>query len=711
MRTQHRLEEDTVSMDTFPKAGIGNFWHFVFFALLAVSNLFGKANSTLSLMPLPASLQVNAGRLPVNSQLTLSVQEYSDERLERAIDRTLWRLNARTNLTLSRIPKKSSAGTIVIRVDTPGQSIQGLTEDESYSLETSSQQATLDAHTVVGALRGLETLLQLLDADGDGFFFPVVHIEDRPRFAWRGLMIDVSRHWEPVEIIKRTLDAMAVVKLNVFHWHLSDDQGFRVESRTFPLLHKLGSDGLYYTQRQIREIVAYARDRGIRVVPEFDMPGHAHSWFIGYPQFASAPGPYTFKYYLGGDSVPFDPTLERTYRFIDNFIGEMAGLFPDKYWHVGGDEVDGSPWDASPAIRAFKKRHGLKDNAALQLYFNQRLARIVHKHGKQMVGWDEILNPDLPKDTVVQYWRGSESLALAAKQGHNGILSAPYYLDKMFPTATYYAGDPLPTGSDLDTMQAAHVLGGEVCVWGELVSEENIESRIWPYAAAIAERLWSPREVTDAEVANAKDMYRRLDIVSFRLEEAGSRHLTNPAAMLRRAAGGDVPSVVRDYIGLVQPLRLGLRQNERRPTQLTPLTALGDIVVSDPPAARQFAAQVDALLRDKPPDAALREELIRELKEWQAMKPAIAALADRAPVFHDAEGAASDLAELGAAGEEAIGFLANGTSPSVEWTQRQTSLLERAAQPKGLLRVAVLDAVSQLIIAAESIRPLTGASQ
>jgi hexosaminidase len=711
MRTQHRLEEDTVSMDTFPKAGIGNFWHFVFFALLAVSNLFGKANSTLSLMPLPASLQVNAGRLPVNSQLTLSVQEYSDERLERAIDRTLWRLNARTNLTLSRIPKKSSAGTIVIRVDTPGQSIQGLTEDESYSLETSSQQATLDAHTVVGALRGLETLLQLLDADGDGFFFPVVHIEDRPRFAWRGLMIDVSRHWEPVETIKRTLDAMAVVKLNVFHWHLSDDQGFRVESRTFPLLHKLGSDGLYYTQRQIREIVAYARDRGIRVVPEFDMPGHAHSWFIGYPQFASAPGPYTFKYYLGGDSVPFDPTLERTYRFIDNFIGEMAGLFPDKYWHVGGDEVDGSPWDASPAIRAFKKRHGLKDNAALQLYFNQRLARIVHKHGKQMVGWDEILNPDLPKDTVVQYWRGSESLALAAKQGHNGILSAPYYLDKMFPTATYYAGDPLPTGSDLDTMQAAHVLGGEVCVWGELVSEENIESRIWPYAAAIAERLWSPREVTDAEVANAKDMYRRLDIVSFRLEEAGSRHLTNPAAMLRRAAGGDVPSVVRDYIGLVQPLRLGLRQNERRPTQLTPLTALGDIVVSDPPAARQFAAQVDALLRDKPPDAALREELIRELKEWQAMKPAIAALADRAPVFHDAEGAASDLAELGAAGEEAIGFLANGTSPSVEWTQRQTSLLERAAQPKGLLRVAVLDAVSQLIIAAESIRPLTGASQ
>jgi hexosaminidase len=689
-----------VSTDIFPKACFGNLKHIVLFALIAVSNLFGQTNSTLSLMPLPASLQVNAGRLPVDSKFTLSVQEYTDERLERAIDRTLRRLNARTNLTLSRIPEKSSAGNLVVRVDTSGQSIQGLTEDESYSLETSPQQAVLHAHTVVGALRGLETLLQVLDADHDGFFLPVIHIEDRPRFAWRGLMIDVSRHWEPVEVIKRTLDAMAVVKLNVFHWHLSDDQGFRVESRAFPLLHKLGSDGLYYTQPQIREIVDYARDRGIRVVPEFDMPGHAHSWFIGYPQFASAPGPYVFKHYLGGDSVPFDPTREQTYRFIDKFIGEMATLFLDKYWHVGGDEVDGTPWDANPAIRAFKKRHQLKDNAALQVYFNQRLTKIVHKHGKQMVGWDEILNPDLPEDAVVQSWRGSESLALAAKYGYNGILSAPYYLDKMFPTTTYYAGDPVPAGSDLDAKQAAHIFGGEVCVWGELVSEENIESRIWPYTAAIAERLWSPREVTDAEVANATNMYRRLDIVSFRLEEAGSRHLTNPDAVLRRAAGGELPSVVRDFIGLLQPLRLGLRQDERRPTQLTPLTALGDIVVSDPPAARRFAAQVDTLLQEKAHDAALREQLINEMKEWQMMKPAIVALADRAPVFHDAAGAASDLAELGAAGEEAIRLLADGTSPSMEWTQQQESLLDRADKPKELLRVAVLDAVRKLVMAA-----------
>ncbi len=694
-----------MSPNSFSKVGFARLQQSVLFAILASSTLFGQAAHPLSLMPLPASTQLKGGRLSVDGRFSISVQGYTDERLEHAIDRALRRLNARTNLTLARTHEQDPSAALVIRVDGSGQSIQGLTEDESYSLETGVSPAILHAHTVVGAMRGLETLLQLLDADHDGFFLPWVDIQDKPRFPWRGLMIDVSRHWEPVDVIKRILDAMAVVKLNVLHWHLSDDQGFRVESRTFPRLHMLGSDGLYYAQSEIRGIVAYARDRGIRVVPEFDMPGHAHSWFIAYPQFASAPGPYAFKRYLGGDSVPFDPTRKQTYRFIDKFIGEMASLFPDKYWHVGGDEVDGSPWDENPKIQAFKKKRGLEDDAALQLYFNQRLTRILHKHGRQMVGWDEILNPDLPKDAVVQSWRGSESLALAAKQGHNGILSAPYYLDKMFATTTYYAGDPLPAGNDLDATQAAHILGGEVCVWGELVSEENIESRIWPYTAAIAERLWSPREISDAEGTNPADLYRRLDIVSFHLEEAGSRHLTNPVAMLRRAAGGEVSDEVRDFVGLMAPLRLGIRQEERRPTQLTPLTALGDIVVADPPSARQFAMQVETLLKVQSPDTIrVREELLKRLKEWQSMKSAIAQLADRAPVFHDAEGAASDLADLGVAGEQAIGFLTNETAPPAEWTRQQTSLLERAAQPKGLLRVAVVDAVRQLIVAAESIR-------
>ena len=655
----------------------------------------GRQRPTLNLMPVPTSMQVKPGRLALDSTFSFSEQEYSDERQKRSIYHALRRIEARANLALPRQPEKKLKTKLVIQTEAPGMKIQGLEEDESYTLEINSQQAILHAHTVVGTIRGLETLVQLLDADRDGFFFPLVHIEDRPRFPWRGLLLDVSRHWEPVELIKRTLDAMAVVKLNVFHWHLSDDQGFRVESRTFPLLHQLGADGSHYTQSEIREIIDYARDRGIRVVPEFDMPGHAHAWFIGYPQLASAPGPYTFKYYIGGDSVPFDPSKEQTYDFIDKFIGEMAVLFPDKYWHVGGDEVDGTPWDASPEIQAFKKRNSLKDNAELQTYFNQRVLRIVQKHGKQMVGWDEILNPELSRDAVVESWTGSESLALAAKAGYHGILATPYYLDKMFKTTSYYAGDPLPVGSDLSLAQAQHILGGEVCMWGELVSEENVESRIWPYAAAIAERLWSPREITATE-----DMYRRLDVVSSRLEEAGSRHLTNPAAMLRLAAGGEVSNSVQTFLGLLEPLRLGLRQEQRRPTQLMPLTALGDIVVADPPTARQFDRKVAAFLKDTPRYVNARDALSLQFQEWQKLKQDIAVLAEHAPVFRDAEDAAADLGDLGSAGEQAMSFIASAQSPPREWLERQRSLIERASRPKGLLRIAVLHSMEQLLMVA-----------
>ncbi len=657
--------------------------------------LSAPRNPTLSLMPVPASLQVHDGRLPLDSAFTVCVEGYTDERLERAIDRAIRRLAARTELPLSRVCEKSAGASLVLRADGAGMSVQGLAEVESYTLETNAHQAVLHAQTVVGILRGLETFLQLLDTDSQGFFFPLVQIEDHPRFPWRGLLIDVSRHWQPVEVVKRTLDSMAVVKLNVLHWHLSDDQGFRVESRKFPRLHELGSNGSYYTQAEIRAVIAYARDRGIRVVPEFDMPGHAHSWFIGYPEVASSPGPYAAKYYLGGDSVPFDPANELTYRFIEQFIAEIAPLFPDQYWHVGGDEVDGGPWDANPEIQAFKKRQGLKDNAALQVYFNKRLMQILRRHGKQMVGWDEILHPDLPEETVVQSWQGPESLILAAKMGYNGILSAPFYLDKMFKTATYYEGDPLPAGNGLDSAQAARILGGEACIWGELVSEQNVESRTWPYAGAIAERLWSSRETTDVQ-----DMHRRLDIVTFRLEEAGSRHLSNPAAMLRTAAGGDVPVLVGEFVGLLEPLRLGLRMDLRRPTQLTPLTALGDIVVADPPAGRKFSAEVDAFLRDTPGHSANREDLRAQFERWRAMRTAVAQLASQAPVFRDGEATAVDLAELGTAGEEAMAFLVGGKTPPAAWREQKAALLKRAATPKGLLRIATLDAMQKLISAA-----------
>jgi hexosaminidase len=267
----------------------------------------------------------------------------------------------------------------------------------------------------------------------------------------------------------------------------------------------------------------------------------------------------------------------------------------------------------------------------------------------------------------------------------------------MFPTSTYYAGDPLPAQTNLNASEAAHVIGGEVCMWGELVSEENIESRTWPYAAAVAERLWSPREVN-----NVQDMYRRLDIVGARLEEAGSRHRLNMEMMLRRVAGGEVPPIVQDFIGLLQPLRLGVRQELNRPTQLTPLTVLGDIVVADPPGARKFAAQVEALLNKNHSNQEQWAALLQQFEQWKQMKSAVDTLAGRAPLFCDAQATALDLQNLAIAGEEAVGYLSNVTPPSTTWVEQQKMLLDRAAQPKGLLRIAVLDAMTKLIESAKT---------
>ena len=319
---------------------------------------------------------------------------------------------------LSDVASNGTAATLSIECAAAGSAYPKLGEDESYSLEVGAQHATLKANTVLGAIRGLETILQLVSANQGGYFLPLVSIQDKPRFAWRGLMIDVSRHWQPVEVVKRNIDGLAAVKMNVFHWHLTDDQGFRVESKRFPKLQEMGSDGLYYTQEQVREVIAYAADRGIRVIPEFDMPGHTTSWFVGYPDLASAPGPYHIERKFGIFDPAMDPTREETYRFLDGFLGEMAELFPDEYIHIGGDENNGKQWKANPRIQEFMLKHGLKDAPALQAYFNQRVLKILQKHGKKMIGWDEVLTPDLPKDVVVQSWRGTKSLADGAKRGY-----------------------------------------------------------------------------------------------------------------------------------------------------------------------------------------------------------------------------------------------------------------------------------------------------
>ncbi len=306
-----------------------------------------------ALMPQPARMDLAGGALAVNAKFSIAITGNCGNRIQSAAERLRSQIAGLTGLPFAINDPDHPA--LVVECLAPGPAIPALNDDESYQLDITVQMARLTAPTATGALRGFATIAQLVTPGPNGFELPALHIADRPRFAWRGLMLDVSRHWMPVDVVLRNIEAMAAVKLNVFHWHLSDDQGFRVESKRYPRLQQLASDGHFYTQEQIREVVAFAADRGIRVIPEFDMPGHASALLSAYPELAGVPGPFAIERRWGIFQPTLDPTRSQTFRFLDGLLGEMAALFPDAFFHIGGDEVDDTEWKASaihPGIRA-----------------------------------------------------------------------------------------------------------------------------------------------------------------------------------------------------------------------------------------------------------------------------------------------------------------------------------------------------------------------
>jgi hexosaminidase len=653
----------------------------------------GSASAFVNtLMPQPSHLSTQEGRLILSSSLVVITDHYRDARLDAAVARCLERIERQTGISIPTSPSANAPGALAISVDGPGQTIQSVDEDESYTLDVSPSGVRLHAATVVGAMHGLETLQQLIQADTTGYFLPAVSIHDTPRFRWRGLMIDCGRHFMPVEVLKRTLDGMAAVKLNVFHWHLSEDQGFRMESRAFPGLTGLGSDGLFYTQEQAREIVAYARDRGIRVVPEFDMPGHSSAWFVGYPDLASAPGPFHIEREFGVFDPVMDPTRESTYRFLDTFIAEMAAIFPDHFMHIGGDENNGVEWKANPRIQAFMREYNLHDTAALQNYFNQRLLKILEKHGKHMIGWDEILTPDLPKDVVVQSWRGFDSLAAGAKAGYSSILSAGYYLNLMSTAAAHYAVDPLPQASGLSPEEQARILGGEACMWDEQTTSRDLDSRIWPRTAVIAERFWSPGSVFDVD-----DMYRRLAVESLRLETLGLTHITQEAVSLRMLAGTEKIDPLLTLASVLEPLTFNQRAHLQHPNQLTPLNQLIDALPPDPPSRHDFELLVNAYLQDPGTRSQTQTELATNFKAWIAAEPGILRLMAASPVLARAEPRVQQLTILGTIGLEAVSHLSSGLPAAAGWKAQQLALLDEAEKPQALVRFTVIKPLRDLV--------------
>ncbi|XP_056290041.1 beta-hexosaminidase subunit beta isoform X2 [Pseudoliparis swirei] len=400
----------------------------------------------------------------------------------------------------------------------------GVTSDESYELMVDQPYAVLKAPKVWGALHGLETFSQLLYEDEYGVkSINSTTISDFPRFAHRGVMLDSARHFLPIKVILANLETMAMNKFNVFHWHITDDQSFPYLSRTFPELSQQGAYHPYthvYTPTDVKMVIEFGRLRGIRVIPEFDTPGHTQSWGKGQTDLLT-------PCYSGADPSgsfgPVNPILNTTYDFMSRFFKEISSVFPDAYVHLGGDEVDFRCWKSNPDIQKFMDQQGFgKDYSKLESFYIQKLLNIVATTQKGYIIWQEVFDNGvkLHPDAVVHVWIGggaSGEMAKVTAAGFTTVLSAPWYLDYISYAQdwqNYYKVEPL--GFNGTDEQKKLVIGGEACLWGEYVDATNLTPRLWPRASAVAERLWSAANVRDIN-----DAYNRLSAHRCRMVERG----------------------------------------------------------------------------------------------------------------------------------------------------------------------------------------------
>ncbi len=403
-------------------------------------------------------------------------------------------------------------------------SIQPALGPEAYQIDTRPEEVSLRAGDAAGMFYGIQTLLQLLEGDQ----WTACTLRDAPRFAWRGMHLDVSRHFFTVAEIKRYIDLLALYKMNTFHWHLTDDQGWRIESKKYPLLTEVGAfrsetligrpsanmqyDGQryggFYTQAEVRELVAYAAARHITIVPEIEMPGHSLAALAAYPQYACTPGPFAVARSWGVFDDVYCAGKDATFDFLTDVLDEVMDLFPGSYLHIGGDECPKTRWSACAACQARMQAEGLADEHALQSYFIQRIERHVNARGRKIIGWDEILEGGLAPNAAVMSWRGTDGGIAAAQAGHYAVMSPgnPCYFDHYQakpveneplaiccynPLEAVYAYEPVPTA--LSEAEAAFILGAQGNVWTEYMpSFEQVTYMALPRMAALAEVLWTP---------------------------------------------------------------------------------------------------------------------------------------------------------------------------------------------------------------------------
>ncbi|WEK44050.1 MAG: family 20 glycosylhydrolase [Candidatus Sphingomonas colombiensis] len=665
--------------------------------MLAAALLASSAIASPVLMPLPQSVVAGEGVLALDGMLAPMWFGCGDtRRLRDATGRLQADLGRQTGMTFAgkAVPVTIACASVADAAD----------KGEGYRLTVAADGIRIDAQGPSGVLRAFATLRQLVAMSPGGVRLAAVTIDDAPRFAWRGVMLDTARHFLTVDTIKRQIDAMERVKLNVLHLHLSDDQGFRIESRRFPLL-TAGNGGEFYTQAQIREIVAYAADRGVRVVPEIDFPAHTRAIVDAYPAIGvrGKPGP------LGIADTALNPASPETYRFLTVLIGEMAALFPDPVFHVGGDEVPKGVWDADEGVKALMARESLKDTRAVEHYFHRRVQQILRRAGKTMFGWEEIATgPGVETDAIVQAWQTSNATADSTARGYRTVVSAGYYLDLLMPADFHYAIDPADSAAagltpefanglrkvspflesfvtdsqiafprpPLTPEQEKLILGGEAPLWAEIVTDELVDQRMWPRAAALAERFWSARSVRDPV-----DMYRRLGEVSALLSVTGTHDQANIARMATRLSP-NAPEPVLTLLSLVGPVR-NMAHDHRIKAMLAgkrieqPLNALADAAPVDSMAARRFAA---AAVNYTKGDRALAPLLIAELTRWRDNDASFVAISAGRPLLEAARPTSAQIAALAASGLEAVAAIKAGKSLDAAAMARARALLDTLDQ-------------------------------
>lgn len=515
-------------------------------SMAALADVDGQTRGRISVIPKPMEMEVADGCFAFGYATTIyfegdclemrAIADYLADSIRRATGYGM--------MVLEKREQASRAGSILLTTKGADKTLG----DEGYELLVSTDSVVVRAPQSAGLFYGAVTIRQLLPAviesgkmvAGVSWTIPCVRIKDKPRFSWRGSLLDCCRHFMTKDFVKRYIDLMAYHKMNRFHWHLTEDQGWRIEIKKYPRLTEIGawrktgpgnllksdSDysraekemvyGGYYTQEDVKDVVEYAKSRFIMVIPEIELPGHCVGALASYGRLSCGGGPFEVKTTRGISEDVYCAGKEEVFEFLEDVLSEVIELFPAPYFHIGGDECPKTRWKKCRNCQKRIKDEGLKNEHELQSYFVRRIEKFLLTKNRRLIGWDEILEGGLAPHATVQSWRGMKGAVAAARAGHDTIASPTShcyfdYFHRTTPLEKVYSFEPIPRS--LTEQQQRHILGGEGNVWTEHISQEHADSWVFPRLTALAEVLWSPKNLRDWEDFSARmaEQYRRFD--------------------------------------------------------------------------------------------------------------------------------------------------------------------------------------------------------